>query len=641
MSPDTINEIIGHFAGYFRIADDVARDRLEYLEGTYRQQFDDYTVPLPQTPFRVELEPFQTHPFPPPSITTWDASHAPSYPHFRRFEAEPSPDPPDVRPADAPRVIVPGAGGSGGGSSTAERNIIVNYDDDGSQQQVQIHQVNHMEDNDLLLVNPDTGATELNDADTEGALREMAEAADATPDDVALPRGGMADVAEFVEARDEETSENGGGGGDHSVGPGIYVNGELQSEDFAVALPDLSPPADTDEPADTGGQIATLGTNTAVNAGLLVDLHEASPTMIVLGDFFTTEAIVQTYSYTDNDEISVGGSALNDIVADDNSAENIAHFDHQPSVFPDLTGHFSGWTWDVHVIEGDFYDINLLVQDIYISDNDVTVQETQQSLHEVHTGENQQFNLAQVLGGDFDYDLIIIGGDYHGGNYIFQHLFLVDDDIVMMSGTDGEPTQAVGTGDNTLLNYATIQTYGNDAFIPLTEEAESLVTALQDRETTLNPQEYGFVAPAVGDGPLNVLYMTGDYYDINAIWQYITIADADTALQLLDGEQALIGAEKSELAQSIQTGGNKLLNDATIVDVGPGTTQVGGEAYTDTILVQAELVAESDDTILHDDTDALVNELIAFIGAEDNADTEYAPTIAPAQNEDPIGGVLA
>jgi hypothetical protein len=643
MSPDAINEIIWHFAGYFRIADDVARDRLEYLEGAHRQQFDDYTIPLPENPFRAELEPFDTRPYLPPSITPWEGSSVSPYHVLRSSRPD---DPLDVEdgPRGAPpRMVVSGGGGGGAGGGVHQRQITVNYDDGGDQQQVQIRQVNRILDDDLLLTNPNTGVTELNDTDTHGILREMSQAAaNAVPADVALPQGGMAEIADFVRTQDNERAESGGGDNANAVDPGIYVDGEQQSANYAVDLPDVSPPGASDPPANVRGEIAELSSNTAVNAALIVDKNEGNPTMIVVGDFFATEAIIQTYSYTDNDEVSVGGSDRNDTVTGDNAATNIAQFEHDPSIFPDLTGYFSGWVWNVDVVSGDFYDINLLVQEIYLSDNDVTVQDTHRSLYEVHTGDNQQFNLAQLLGGEINnYDLIIIGGDYHGGNYIFQHIFLVDNDVVLMANSDGEPTQTIGTGGNTLVNYGTIQTFGNETFVPLTDDAESLVTALQNRQTSLDPLTHGFVASGLGPGPIDVLYITGDYYDINAIWQYITVADADTALQLLSVDEACAGDKDADAVQSIKTGGNTLLNDAEIIDVGAGTTQVGGDVYSDTILVQAKLVSENDDSVVHNDTDALVNELIAFIGPDEHEDPQCVSSTAPSHTEDPISGVLA
>jgi hypothetical protein len=639
---EAVNEIIWHFAGYFRLSEDIARDRLEYLDGALRLNPDDYTIPLPQFPFLAELDPFETQPLPPPTYVPVESPYVQSFAHLRGRGSDSFEEPETLPLLPAPRFGFGGGGGGGGAASVTNRDIIVRYQDGGEQLQLEIRQVNRIEDDDHLGVNPNTGVTELNDVNVAETLRGWSEAsATATPPEVALPDDGAPDVVAFVKERDTETSESGGSPSEHSVEPGIYVNGELQSPDFVFELPDLSPPSDTGLPEPVRGETATLGDNTSVNAGLMIDVNEGSPTMLVLGDYFGTDAIVQTWSYSDNDDVTIGGSDLQDIVTGDNSAHNVAEFDDRPGIYPDLTGYFSGWNWDVDVVEGDYYDIRMLLQEIYLSDNDITVQETQESHYQVQTGDNQQFNLAEIFSGEIQYDLIIIGGDYHGGNYIFQHLYLLDDDVVMMGATDGEPQQTLGTGDNTLVNNATIQTYGDDTYIPLTDEARNLATALANRETSLDPEEYGFVAPGVGPGPLNVLYITGDYYDINAIWQYITVADADTALQLLDGEQALMGAPESELVQSIQTGGNTLLNDAAIVDVDPGTTLVGGGVYTDTILVQAELVTEDDDNIVHDNGDALVSELIAFIGSDDAEPTESAPSMVPQPYDDPISGVVA
>ena len=70
---------------------------------------------------------------------------------------------------------------------------------------------------------------------------------------------------------------------------------------------------------------------------------------------------------------------------------------------------------------------------------------------------------------------------------------------------------------------------------------------------------------------LNVLYVTGDYYDINAIWQINVIADVDTAIQYLNGQPP---ADDGTLTQSVSSGGNEASNDAIIVDVGSTSAQL-------------------------------------------------------------------
>ena len=65
-------------------------------------------------------------------------------------------------------------------------------------------------------------------------------------------------------------------------------------------------------------------------------------------------------------------------------------------------------------------------------------------------------------------------------------------------------------------------------------------------------------------GTVHVLYVQGDYYDVNYLAQTNVISDADVAAQLLTT------SDSGE--QSISTGGNQAINVATIVDAGSLTT---------------------------------------------------------------------
>ena len=118
-----------------------------------------------------------------------------------------------------------------------------------------------------------------------------------------------------------------------------------------------------------------------------------------------------------------------------------------------------------------------------------------------------------------------------------------------------------------------------------------------------------------------MLYVTGDYYDVNAVWQTNITSDVNVMYQLQNEPSAdLLALHPDEnVTQSADTGNNQLTNDAAIVDVNPDATYVNGHVYTDSILVQAELVpANHQDAAVNADTDALVTELIAFV--DDNQD---------------------
>ena len=131
--------------------------------------------------------------------------------------------------------------------------------------------------------------------------------------------------------------------------------------------------------------------------------------------------------------------------------------------------------------------------------------------------------------------------------------------------------------------------------------------------TSLDPELAGAL---IGHGgPLKVLYITGDYYDINAVWQTNITSDVNVMYQLQNQPSADLMALDPDgaVTQSVTTGGNELANDAAIVDVNPDATYVGGEIYTNSILVQADLVPTDQDDAVNADTNALVTELIAFV----------------------------
>lgn len=47
MVPGGITEVVWHFAGYLKIINDIARDRIDYDQSSFRQIQDDYVAKLP------------------------------------------------------------------------------------------------------------------------------------------------------------------------------------------------------------------------------------------------------------------------------------------------------------------------------------------------------------------------------------------------------------------------------------------------------------------------------------------------------------------------------------------------------------------------------------------------------------------
>jgi hypothetical protein len=140
-----------------------------------------------------------------------------------------------------------------------------------------------------------------------------------------------------------------------------------------------------------------------------------------------------------------------------------------------------------------------------------------------------------------------------------------------------------------------------------------------------------------------VLYITGDYYDINAVWQTNITSDVNVMYQLQNQPLADLMALDPDgaVTQSVTTGGNQLHNDAAIVDVNPDATYVKGQIYTDSILVQANLMPTGVDHAVNGDTHALVTELIAFVDDHpQDAAGPPPPAIANSVQSDPMASVL-
>ena len=136
-------------------------------------------------------------------------------------------------------------------------------------------------------------------------------------------------AVEFVAAHDAAWAERGGTPDEHSVAPGYYVNGELEER---PAEP--TPPAKFDDLPDTGhgiGQWASLGGNESINAALIADIGEGVRTMVVMGDYYKTDAIFQTNTIVDKDQVHVsGGEGKPSVTSEGNVATNIADFPPQP-----------------------------------------------------------------------------------------------------------------------------------------------------------------------------------------------------------------------------------------------------------------------------------------------------------------------
>jgi hypothetical protein len=363
--------------------------------------------------------------------------------------------------------------------------------------------------------------------------------------------------------------------------------------------------------------------------------------MVVMGDYFKTNAVFQTNSYMDNDHVTVGGTGAS-ITTGGDQATNIADFVQHPGIYESLPSYFAGPNWSVDLVHGDYFNVRALVQSNYLSDNDVTMQSSSSTHYEIHAGQNELGNYVLINDGDFHYDLVVVGGSYHGMNVIFQNNVLYNNDTVQITGDGIDPNQTVSTGGNQLTNTATIENYGGSNHLPWTSDLDGLVHNISGGATEIDPSFGNLIAG--NGGTFHILYVTGNYYDVNAIWQTNIVSDANMAIQLQQPPSNVAAAYygDSMATQNVSTGGNVLSNDAAIVDVGNTNTYVNGHAYGDTILIQANLVNHDTDHVVQTNPQALVPEVIAFVGHDDTTTTSdpqhQATTALP--HDDPMSCVL-
>ncbi len=219
--------------------------------------------------------------------------------------------------------------------------------------------------------------------------------------------------------------------------------------------------------------------------------------------------------------------------------------------------------------------------------------------------------------------MIVVEGSYHRLDMISQTNVVLDMNHASQDWAgsgDGSGSQSITAGNNTILNDASIIYFGATGSQGVTSEMAELASVLANNEAP----DPSLIAKAFPElmGTVHVLYVTGDYYDVNYLAQTNVISNADVAAQLL--------TSTGTGQQSLTTGANTSINAATIVDAGSVTTPyVQGTAYSDTILIQTNIIA-TDSKVVTNDPSKLAPEVIAFTGTDatdhsTDASQVYAP----------------
>lgn len=639
---DKITEAIAHFIGLFQTAVEQARLRKDY------EEFQALAAQQPEQPSLLNVD---VHIRAPHEFIGWDPGlrYQPLPPDLVSLGPPPSAD---YRPLHVlvPAAEYPGHQGddvrhvalANAGSGTAR--VVQQIEPPGSIA-VRINQEISLSDNDYvgagghgLKLTPiaDHGAemaallhgaarlSPLGNLDTPGSPVEI--------EGFVLEAASALETFAAAHAEDDDVFVV-----DQEVIDASYVNGETTTE--IPKLEDHLPGKDADETEDPdpvnsveGGGLfvpeasvdVEAGSNMLVNSAILTNSWLSGPVIAAVGDNIEVNAIVQINVWSDADSI---GASVGDWKFDPNEATeafNIAMFgrvdptDNAAPAGPAI-GDFPEH-WAVTLIEGDVIFMNWIEQFSFVMDNDVHVLSSSGVKTTVTTGDNSVLNDVSLTELGLHYDLIIVGGNIYDMNFIQQMNVLLDNDLIGgVAGFETTGDASLSTSGNLLWNYASITNIGAaDRFEAMPEAYKKTAESLANG----NKQLAGDVlkdSSFEGLDGLRVLYISGNILDLQYIKQTNILGDSDqVALAMNSASES-----HPEADWSVSTGSNALINTAQIVDVDAmGTTYLGGDHYSDEILIQAELIS-SDPDLGSRDPDVLVTEAVAFLDTDiSSPDTE-------------------
>lgn len=648
-SSSVVSELIWHFAGYLKLppADPfLVKVMLEggggqavsvpYYEGQSHTPGlgDPGELPALNTPlpWLVPAEPYDWHLSPihrfPLLPNHPDAQFSLALPH--------------ALPLQVPAV---GSDASGGGDFI----ISVTYQSGADQELIDVRQVNLMIDNNQ--VNAPADLVLMNNEHADHLISWMVhEAQDAVPSDLDLVAANTSQLKAFVDDHDSHPLLTQGDEAPNAVQLGQYVNGVLVTDgsdphqvtnDLFNTIVDAANSAFAGPPelvhgdhSDQSIDHVSVGSNITANDAVLVNNEGLSISLAVLGNYYQTNAIIQTNVFKGIDHFTGDGSTS----IDANTIQNIADFQNEgPTLVSGGSGvAVSGLSWTVDVLNGDLLQIHSLIQTNYLSNNNVIFQTSSTGESDVIAGGNTLLNTAQFENLTANYDLIIVEGSYHQANLIYQQNVLLDFNNIDFNGM-GLASQSATGGGNSIVNDATINATGNHDYQSFTDDAMSLIQALQSEAGTVDPNTVLSAFPSLF-GDIHILIVKGDYYDINYLSQTNVISNSN-AVQLSGSPTAPDGA-----TQSVSTGHNITVNSATIVDGGSiESPYLQGNYYNDMILIQTNIIG-GNEKIAGQDPGVLAPELVAFTSALDSPDQSHQPTpvVTPSdpQHHDGVATIL-
>lgn len=645
---DTTTEIVAHFLGYFELAVDAMRQRLDY---------EVIEAELDPAPLEPELEQVSVDILQKYSFTSYAPGveyTPPSWVIRGEGAAEPLPAPvpvifigpdlflpplPNLLPSMGDMPPVPGIGQEPGSLIAIIKQSITLLDND-------IVVLGHYEGPLVFQSGADEAIPLMHTAAADVSASVTALSALHSQNDVPLLVEQIANVIHELaqsEAPPADTTI-------HTVETidGTYLNGEAVED-----LPDLMEvlpghlQARMGGEDDAEGEVEVIVTHVTINgedAPDSITLHAGGNLMVneaaffngglggsifaVAGDLHQLDAIIQSNAYYDHDTVHGAFPGAGGNAPGTTTTYNAATFiqevrdatgdaaEAKPGVMPS--------NWQVSVVSGDLVFIEWLTQFSFMSDQDMSVLSSTGTSTLVTSGENIGLNGVSFINIGLYFDLILIGGNLYDANIIVQTNVLYDNDTIELLADGSVGQGSLSTSGNLLWNQASIHNIGP------TQLENELPNSFGDAMHGIANGDLSMPAGLANDGTfegyatLKVLYIEGNLYDLRYVEQTNIMGDAD----YVAAQQAMLLDAHPQTEWEVTTGANALVNIATIKDHdGQGdTAYVGGEIYTDAILIQADIIAaESDDG----SNQELVTEVIAFLDVDIQSDAIPDAGIGP------------
>jgi len=626
-------EVLWHFAGYMRLNDGANITALINYEGDARHPLNGDPMSLVRTDF-VLPGPDDMYSAPSPVFAVPGPDGFQFHIHIA---SEPAPR---LHGAPMPAFHhynnlppLPPLSLDGGGIMS-DWSLTVTYQSGGDQEVVNLRQINLLANNDFASVGPIDLHLQPLDNSTM-FMTALSEAQGAVAHALAPPDDSQSGLLAFTNTHDVNFQEFQTQDAAYSVQPGQYLNGELQdssanihqtADDALGAMSDTLSAGNFAPPAPTGNHFGDhiqdmyLGGNVAANAAVVAGFDGLCGSMVVLGDSYQTQLICQTNVLAQGNWFNVygHGASASQVTIDPNTVQNAAELKNVGGIDgPWMVGGLPNW--DCDVLHGSFFDVKSYVQTNYLTDNDVVGQTQSFGQSEVVAGSNGLINTLDFQNISAQYDLIIVEGSYHCAAMLYQTNVMADITEGWQIGGGSSAGGAVSAGGDMLLNDATIIYQGATGTQAVTSGILDLVHKLDAQNGTLTPSQIDGAFPYLA-GSAHVLLITGDYYDVTYLSQTNVICDSNTAAQ------ALLTANGQ---QSMVAGHDQTINSAIIVHGGSLTTPyVQGHAYSDSMLIQSNIVA-TDSKVTVNDPNQLAPELVAFTG--------HDQTLAPADTPQLFG----